>query len=197
MSRHERMQSMYDEGSVPWDSPEPPPEVSELAGKLPVGRALDLGTGLGRAAIYLAKRGWLVDGVDFVAKAVEEARTRAQEAGVAQSIRFHHSPVTNLAFLTDAYDFALDVGCAHGFSDLELEQYHCELKRLLVPGAYYLLFAHLNEENAEEDQQNWLDESKLKSIFADGFTLEKEEYGQTEVRGQEPWRSAWFWFRKD
>lgn len=190
------MQSMYEEGSVPWDAVDPPPEVKELAGKLPVGRALDLGSGLGRAAIYLARLGWQVDGVDFVAKAVSEAQARANQAGVGDQVRFHHSPVTNLDFLSGPYDFALDVGCAHGFSDLELNQYHQELKRLLKPGAIYLLFAHLNEEDDGQKEQRWLNEDSLKTIFSDGFILEKEEFGETQVNDQDPWRSAWFWFKR-
>jgi cyclopropane fatty-acyl-phospholipid synthase-like methyltransferase len=190
------MQSMYEEGSVPWDEVDPPPEVKELAGKLPAGRALDLGSGLGRAAIYLASLGWQVDGVDFVAKAVSEAQTRANQAGVAERVRFHHSPVTNLDFLGGLYDFALDVGCAHGFSGQELVQYHQELKRLLKPGAIYLLFAHLNNEEAEQEEQRWLDENQFKAIFSDGFCLEKETFGTTQVKDQDPWRSAWFWFKR-
>ncbi len=196
MSRHERMQSMYEEGSVPWDEVDPPPEVKELAGKLPAGRALDLGSGLGRAAIYLASLGWQVDGVDFVARAVSEAQARANQAGVGDRVRFHHSQVTSLDFLSGLYDFALDVGCAHGFSDLELKQYHQELQRLLKPGAIYLLFAHLNEEDDGQKEQRWLNEDSLKTIFSDGFTLEKEEFGETQINDQDPWRSAWFWFKR-
>ena len=40
--------------------------VEELAG-LTAGRALDLGTGEGRNAIWLAERGWQVTAVDFSA----------------------------------------------------------------------------------------------------------------------------------
>lgn len=191
------MQEMYANGSVPWDEEDPPPEVIELATKLPPGRALDLGSGLGRAAIYLAKVGWTVDGVDFVDKAISEAERRADKAGVRDRVVFHHSPVTKLDFLNGAYDFALDVGCAHGFTDQELAEYHRELLRLLKPGAYFLLFAHLNEHDAEPNQKNWLDESRLKSVFSDGFILEKEEYGQTKVKDRDTWRSAWFWFKRN
>ena len=196
MNRHERMEEMYKEGSVPWDEVYPPPEVMELAEKLPVGRALDLGSGLGRAAIYLGRLGWQVDGVDFVEKAVVEAQSRANQAWVGKQVAFHLAPATNLDFLQRSYDFALDVGCAHGFSDEELKAYHQELKRLLMPGAHYLLFAHLNEEDSNLEEQNWLDENTLKTIFSDGFILEKEELGKTQVKDQEPWRSAWFWFKR-
>jgi len=53
----------------------------EIAGLAP-GRALDLGTGDGRNAVWLARRGWRVTGVDFSSVGLERARTRARVAGV-------------------------------------------------------------------------------------------------------------------
>ena len=54
-------------------------EVAELA----PGKALDLATGEGRNAIWLAKRGWDVTGVDFSAVALGKAREIAADVGVA------------------------------------------------------------------------------------------------------------------
>jgi SAM-dependent methyltransferase len=56
--------------------------VEELAG-LPPGRALDLACGEGRNAIWLARRGWEVTGVDFSGVAVAKAQAMAAEAGAA------------------------------------------------------------------------------------------------------------------
>ena len=47
MKKHERMEEIYESGSIPWDQTDPPPEVIDLAAQLPAGRALDLGCGLG------------------------------------------------------------------------------------------------------------------------------------------------------
>ncbi len=197
MKKHERMEEIYESGSIPWGQTDPPPEVIDIASVLPVGRALDLGCGLGRASIYLAGLGWQVDGVDFVAQAIEGAKLRADQAGVSERINFHQSPVTQLDFLHETYDFALDVGCAHGLTEVELVVYHRELVRLLKPSAVFLLFAHLNEENINPDEQNWMDEVHMRKLFKTGFALEKVEFGQTQVNDQAPWRSAWFWFRKE
>lgn len=188
--RFERMTEFYANGPVPWDQPDPPPEVLALAPSLPPGRALDLGCGTGRASIYLARLGWQVDGVDFVPQAIETARQRAEAAGVSGAT-FHVGPVTALPQLSGPYDLALDVGCAHSFSVEELTAYHAELQRLVRPGGIYLLFAHLGE--SEEDR--WLTEPALLRVFAAGFELERVEHGQTTVRG-ETWGSAWFWFRR-
>jgi SAM-dependent methyltransferase len=196
MSHFDRLSEFYKSGPVPWDQPDPPPEVLAFVPTLPVGRALDLGCGLGRAARYMAGLGWQVDAIDFIPQAIAEATARAEQAGLADKIHFHLSEITQLDFLTDHYDFALDVGCAHSFTVDELRAYHRELVRLLKPGGHYLLFAHLNNLEPEPEARRWLDEADLYEIFGEGFILERVEYGQTQVGDQAPWRSAWFWFKR-
>ena len=192
---YQRLEEFYASGSVPWDQADPPPEVLALAPTLRPGRALDLGCGLGRAAIFLARSGWQVDAVDFIPQAITEARQRAEAARVT-GVNFHLGPVTAMPTLSGPYDLALDVGCAHSFNPTELQAYQAELKRLLRPGATYLLFAHLRaEEDEASAEARWLDDATLQRIFADGFMLERVEYGQTSVRG-DTWRSAWFWFQR-
>jgi tellurite methyltransferase len=50
---------------------------------LPRGRALDIAMGSGRNAIYLAKTGFTVEGVDLSADAVENAQQLARAEGVS------------------------------------------------------------------------------------------------------------------
>lgn len=196
MSHFDKLLESYQSGSVPWDQPDPPPEVLAFVPTLPVGRALDLGCGLGRASLFMARLGWQVNAIDFIPQAINEAMARAEQAGLSDNICFHLSQVNQLDFLTDQYDFALDVGCVHSFDLDELRSYHHELMRLLKPGAYYLLFARLNEAEPDPDTRSWLDEAQLREILKDSFTLERVEYGQTQVDDQPPWPSAWFWFRR-
>jgi len=54
---------------------------------LPRGRTLDVAMGSGRNAIYLAKMGFEVEGVDTSREAIEEALARAQEEGVSIQTR--------------------------------------------------------------------------------------------------------------
>ena len=53
-----------------------------LGGREPAGRALDLACGEGRNAIWLARRGWRVTGVDLSNVAIERARKLAAAEGV-------------------------------------------------------------------------------------------------------------------
>jgi SAM-dependent methyltransferase len=50
--------------------------LADEVGALPPGRALDLGCGVGRAAIWLAEQGWRVTGVDYSEVALRLARER-------------------------------------------------------------------------------------------------------------------------
>src|ERR1700692_4663320 len=54
--------------------------VAEVAGLAP-GRALDVGCGEGADAIWLARRGWTVTGIDISEVAVRRAREAAELAG--------------------------------------------------------------------------------------------------------------------
>lgn len=56
--------------------------LAEEAEPLEAGRALDLGTGEGRNAIWLAERGWRVTAVDFSAVGLAQAARLSAERGV-------------------------------------------------------------------------------------------------------------------
>jgi SAM-dependent methyltransferase len=62
----------------------------------PPGAAIDLGMGEGRNAIYLARLGWRVTGVDLSDVAVAQARKHAAQAGV---------PLEAVVADLDQYDF--------------------------------------------------------------------------------------------
>lgn len=55
--------------------------VEEVTGLVP-GRALDLGCGEGRNAVWLAACGWAVTGVDFSSVGIGKARALAERSGV-------------------------------------------------------------------------------------------------------------------
>ncbi len=196
---YERFAERYAAQDVPWDAELPPPEIMAVVEEeREPGRALDLGCGYGRTAIYLAQHGWQVDGVDFVPDAIAEANRRAQKAGVADKARFHVGSVAELGFLDGRYDLAIDVGCLHALPPNQLRRCHAGLKRLLRPGALYLLYTRLQEEDTapEADGPRGIPQEEITALFSDGFALDNLEIGVTEMPGRAPWKSAWFWFHK-
>ena len=58
-------------------------QLSAVAAALPPGRALDLGSGEGADAIWLAEHDWQVTGVDISATALSRAAQAAAERGIA------------------------------------------------------------------------------------------------------------------
>lgn len=188
-----RMTERYANGEIPWHHELPPPEVIALAETLPPGRFLDLGSGLGRACIYMAQRGWTCDGVDFIAQATAMARERAEGAGVAERARFHTASVAKLDFLTEPYDLILDVGCLHAQTPEDSKAYARHVKRLLKPGAMYVLFAHMTD-NSDPDARQWTTEETIYKLFLPELTLERIECGTTTTV-ESTWASAWFWMR--
>jgi SAM-dependent methyltransferase len=59
----------------------PNPHLVEQVAELPPGSALDVGSGEGADAIWLAARGWHVVGIDVSTVALDRAAARAAEAG--------------------------------------------------------------------------------------------------------------------
>lgn len=69
--------------------------VLETAANLPPGAALDIGMGNGRNAIYLARKGWKVMGIDPSREAVNQALAEAKKLGApveANVTRFEDLP---------------------------------------------------------------------------------------------------------
>ena len=195
MNPYQRMLQLYADGDLPWDDELPPPEVIAAVAALTPARALDLGCGYGRAARYLAERGWTVDAVDFVAVAIEEARRRA--AHLAHAITFHLGSVTALDGFEPGYALAIDVGCGHALDADGLAAYHAQLRRLMAPGGLFLLYGRLRKADDAGDHTAGFDEDALLALFADGFTLDRVEHGINHGANKTPesaWDSAWFWF---
>lgn len=195
MDKFEKFLSRYEAGEVPWDHELPPPELIALAEVLEPGRVLDLGCGYGRSCIYLAQKGWQADGVDFVELAINEANRRAKAIGVEAHINFLHNPVTDLPFNDAQYDLIVDIGCMHALSEQEADAYAGEVVRLLKENGRYLLFAHILGENEEGDGAKGIPETRIRQIFSP-LSLEKVEYGTTQVEDKPAWNSGWFWYIK-
>ena len=75
------------------------------------GRALDLGCGNGRNAVFLAGRGFSVEAVDHSRTAIDWAKQRAAEASV--NVRLVRQSVFDLQPTPGGCDLIYDSGCFH------------------------------------------------------------------------------------
>jgi len=78
--------------------------VEEISGLRP-GRALDLGTGEGRNAVWLAEQGWRVTAVDFSRVALDRGAAIAQRSGV--DVEWVHADLTQYRPAAAAFDLVV------------------------------------------------------------------------------------------
>ncbi|MQY09997.1 hypothetical protein SRB5_01010 [Streptomyces sp. RB5] len=144
-SVHRALERYYRSGKPPWDTGVTPPELVALVegpGALSPGRALELGCGTGTNAVYLGQRGWEVEAVDLVDGAVDLARQKAAEAGVA--VRVLHGDATRLDELDvpGPFDLFFDLSCFCGIPLHRRDAYAAGLTERAAPGARLLMFGY-------------------------------------------------------
>lgn len=106
-------------------------------GLIAPGRALDLGCGNGRNAIFLAQRGFAVEAVDYAATAIAWARERVADAGV--SVELRHASVFDLALAPQSFDLVHDSGCFHHLPPHRRASYVRLVAAALRPGGWFSL----------------------------------------------------------
>ncbi|MBU0719299.1 MAG: class I SAM-dependent methyltransferase [Planctomycetes bacterium] len=101
---------------------------------------LDLGSGTGRNANYLATLGNYVTGIDISKTAIGLAQERAREDQV--KVTYLHRSMGQPLPLDDAsVDLILDVISSNSLNESEREMYLAECHRVLKPGGYMFVKA--------------------------------------------------------
>jgi sarcosine/dimethylglycine N-methyltransferase len=111
-------------------------ELAELAALQDGERVLDVGSGLGGPARFLATRfGVDVTGVDVTAAFVERAGELTEDTGLADRVRFVHADATALPFDDGAFDVAWTQHAAMNIADKQA--LYAELRRTAARLALY------------------------------------------------------------
>ncbi|HEY1487026.1 MAG TPA: class I SAM-dependent methyltransferase [Micromonosporaceae bacterium] len=105
-------------------------------GRIVPGRALDLGCGPGRNALYLAAQGFEVNAVDLSPAAIAWAEDRARDAGAEIRFRCGDAFATEMA---GPYDLICDSGCFHHLPPHRRVSYLALVERVLAPGGQLFL----------------------------------------------------------
>lgn len=108
--------------------------AGETAAALPRGRLLDVGSGPGRLAARLAQEvpDLAVTGVDISEAMVERAARRAEEANLAERVRFEAGDVGALPFADGEFDGVVSTLSLHHWPDASRGL--AEIHRVLKPG---------------------------------------------------------------
>jgi SAM-dependent methyltransferase len=159
----------------PWDNKEPSESViGWLAGGWIHGDILDIGCGLGDNAIYLAKNGYPVTGLDISPTALSTARQRADDAGV--EVTFAVADSTKLDGYTDAFDTVIDSGLFHSLDDDGRRNYAAAVHRATRPGATLLLSCFSDANPVGEDWRPAVSANTLREVLGSaGWDIESLE----------------------
>jgi SAM-dependent methyltransferase len=122
-------------GQYPQD-PDPSPVLESYAPAFPDGRALDVATGTGRNAVFLAGEGYTVDALDRSREGLACTRENAQRRGLAARLNLLQADVSTVAFPVERY--AVVTISFHRAVDRL-----ADIKESLVSGGYLFVEHHL------------------------------------------------------
>lgn len=108
--------------------------LTNAVGWLPAGRALDVATGTGRHALFLAERGYAVDAIDLSEEGLAIAQQKADGRGV--EVNWIQADLDTFAIPRDTYA----VICVIGYYDMDLLE---TLPKALVRGGILIYEHHL------------------------------------------------------
>lgn len=113
--------------------------LSEVA-SLPPGRALDLATGEGRNAVWLAEQGWEVCAVDFAEVGLQKGLRLAAVRGVVERVRFEAADLRS--YLPEPGGFDLVMLIYLQIPPAEMQPILLKAARGVAPGGTFMLVAH-------------------------------------------------------
>lgn len=167
---------------LPWNAGGPDPDLVRLveSGKVPVGRAIDLGAGPGHDAIFLAQNHFRVLAVDISPAAIELAKANAKLAGVDIAIDFRVEDVLKLSSPTGSAAFVNDRGCFHVLAPRDRQTYVDHVCGVLIPGGHLFLRTFSDQEPPGPGPHRFT-RKELEDLFAAKF--EFLEFGEGVFQG--------------
>lgn len=117
----------------------------------PGATALDVATGGGHTALYLARRGWRVTAGDIAPRMLENARRLVEEAGLALETRLF--PAEEIPFPDGSFDLVTVRVAPHHFSSPA--RFVAEAARLLKPGGHFLVIDG-SVPDSDPETEEWL-----------------------------------------
>ncbi len=176
--------------ALPWNAGGPDPDLVRLikGGTIPVGQALDIGTGPGHDAVFLIQHGFNVIGIDISPSAVVLARENASNAGLFGF--FQQGDIRRIPVEDRFIDFVYDRGCFHVLAPKDQGTAVHEIHRVLKKGGLFLLRVFsdkeppspspLPRERAQGEGPHRFTRKELEDLFGAKFKILKTWEGVFE-----------------
>jgi cyclopropane fatty-acyl-phospholipid synthase-like methyltransferase len=176
-------------GTPPWDIGRSQREFVRLeeSGKIS-GDVLDVGCGTGDNALFLAGRGHEVWGVDSAPAAIEIARRKAEERGLAAT--FLVKDTLNLHEIGRTFDTVIDSGLFHTLSDHERPHFVQNLSQVLKSGGTYFMLAFSEREPGGYGPRR-ITKKEIQTAFSDGWRINEIRAAVFESRTRPEGSQAW------
>lgn len=163
----EIFEQAYRDGPPPWEIGRAQREFVALeeTGEI-AGDVLDVGCGTGENALFLAGRGHMVRGVDAVPAAIERARQKAEERGIAAT--FQVADALDLTALGRTFETVIDSGLFHALSDDDRPRFVRSLAAVLSPGGTYFMLA-ISDLDTGGPAVLRVTQPEIRAAFAEGW----------------------------
>lgn len=158
-------------------------EVFNRSWPIQPGKALDLATGMGRNAFYLARRGFTVEALDISEIGLREARRRAEAEGLR--ISFKQADLENTELPDSTYELIVN------FNFLERGLIP-KIKKALKLGGHIIFETYLVDQRLLGHPKNpayLLGHNEILELFRDFRVLYYRE-GRFVERGKEAYRAG-------
>jgi SAM-dependent methyltransferase len=130
-------------GQAPWDIGKPQKALIDVADQI-TGSILDAGCGTGENALFFAKLGHKVTGIDFLAEPINRAKQKATERGL--TVTFLVMDALGLKDLPEVFDTVIDSGLFDVFNDSDRRRYVEGLATVVKPGGRLFLLCFSDAE---------------------------------------------------
>jgi SAM-dependent methyltransferase len=149
------------------------PPLPQAIGQVAPGHALDLASGAGRHAIYLAERGWTVHAIDGSRVGVQRMLDVAYSRRVSQRILGEVADIESPRFLIeDEHDLVCDFYFLH-------RPLFAQIRRALRPGGLFVAALHVRTAPGEQGRF-LLEPGELCGLFADWEIVHSREGAAAE-----------------
>ena len=172
----------------------PDPKLVELVEPLNPGRALDLGCGPGRNAIWLAHKGWQVTGVDASSVGLAQAQDRATLAGVElETVQFDV-----LSYRPKSKVDLIVIANIHLAEPERTEFFLSAAEMLATDGHLYVAGHHLDDlgRTGPPDPERLYTVERLQDCFPDLKVLVLDKFQREIGNGLPPEHDVVVWAQK-